>query len=274
MRSLMAPGSSYSTRCPPFGTTSSRAFGSASAYCLATSTGTIASSAPWSDEGGGAHLAQQRGQAAAEHVRLPAEPRRHLAAVVPELLVGPPGVVAEGLPEPVLVAEAGHDVLVEVDHHLVQDLALARLMAGRADEHEPADALLAHRRHLGGHEPPEAEPHERRALEPEPAAGPAGAGWPDRAARAPTPPAPIGRSRACRARTRWPARRAARRRESTRGSPSSGAGRPPASPPRLSDSGAARPATSIVCSVWLSVAVVTRAPLEGRLPGPGRPYST
>ncbi len=123
------------------------------------------------DEGGGAHLAQQRGQAAAEHVGLPAEPRRHLAAVVPELLEGPPGVVAEGLPEPVLVAEAGHDVLVEVDHHLVQDLALARLVAGCADEHEPADALLAHRRHLGGHEPPEAEPHERRAHEPEPGQG-------------------------------------------------------------------------------------------------------
>ena len=168
MRSLMAPGCSYSTRCPPFGTTSSRAFGSASAYCLATSTGTIASSAPWRTSAGVPHLAQQRGQAAAEHVRLPGEPRRHLAAVVPELLVGPPGVVAEGLPEPVLVAEAGHDVLVEVDHHLVQDLALARLEAGRADEHEPADALLAHRRHLGGHEAPEAEPHERRALEPEP----------------------------------------------------------------------------------------------------------
>ena len=50
MRSLMAPGSSYSTRCPPLGTTSSRAFGSASAYCLATSTGTIALRAIFKNE--------------------------------------------------------------------------------------------------------------------------------------------------------------------------------------------------------------------------------
>ena len=44
-----------------------------------------------------------------------------------------------------------------IDHHLVQDLASRGLMAGCADEHEPAERS-GHRRHLGGHEPAEAEP--------------------------------------------------------------------------------------------------------------------
>ena len=206
MRSAIGAGSSYSTRWPRV-RRRPRAWRSAAPRRTAarTSTGTIASSRAVEDERRRAHLAEQRRQAAAEHVRLPGEPRRHLAAVVPELLAAS-GARRRRRP----VRKPSSSRKPAITYSWKSTIIWSRISPSRGwrpgapTSTRRRDALLAHRGHLGGDEAAEAEPDDV-ALGSSSWSGPAGAGSRGRAARAPTPAARIARSRACRARTRWPA---------------------------------------------------------------------
>ena len=63
--------------------------------------------------------------------------------------------------------EAGAGVVDIADDRLVQDVALGRLDAHRADQHEPVEIARRQRRHLGRDPAAEAEPDKAGALDPE-----------------------------------------------------------------------------------------------------------
>src|SRR5262249_46318748 len=98
---------------------------------------------------------------------LPGNAEAHLPADIPgdQLIVR--RLCTVNTVERLLVVEAGAGIVDVADDRLVEDVALRRLDAHRADQHERAKVARRHARHLGGDPAAEAEADQRGLLETE-----------------------------------------------------------------------------------------------------------
>ena len=95
------------------------------------------------DEGRRLHASQQMRQGLAVHVGLPRDAEAHLARRCPRPRAGRSRLGAVDLVERFLIMEAGARIVDVADDGLVEDIALGRLDAHRADENELGDVARA-----------------------------------------------------------------------------------------------------------------------------------
>ena len=124
--------------------------------------GTTRSSSPQTTRAGAFDRAEQVRQGLAVHVGLPGDAEAHLAADVPHLELVDARLGAVQPVERRLIVETRAHIVDVAGDRLVEDVALRRLDAHGADQHQVREIAGRHGRHLGRDPAAEAQPDQRR----------------------------------------------------------------------------------------------------------------